>query len=72
VAASIISLISTLAPTVTNLILSFRHENGTQTVAVLISDAEAANAINAQAIAAFQASLGTAIPAAKTETKPAG
>ena len=58
----IIQLIASLAPTVTNLILSFRHPDGTTTVAVLLSDAEAANVMNAQNIAQFQALLGTAVP----------
>lgn len=67
-AATIITLIGQLVPVVTNLILSFKHANGTVTIAVLIGDAEAANSLNATSIAAFQAQLGTAIPAA---TKPA-
>ena len=60
---SIISLISALAPTVTNLILHFVHPDGTTTIVALLGQADAANTVNAQNIAAFQAALGTAIPA---------
>lgn len=70
-AAGIITLVAQLVPTVTNLILSFRHSNGTQTLAVLIGDAEAANELNAQNLLAFQAQLGTAIPAATAAASPA-
>jgi hypothetical protein len=58
---SIITLISALAPTVTNLILHFTHPDGTSSIIVLLGKAEADNAVNAQNIAAFQAILGTAV-----------
>jgi hypothetical protein len=59
--ASVISLITALAPTVTNLILHFVHPDGTTTIVVLLGQADAANTLNATNIAAFQAVLGTAI-----------
>ena len=61
--ASIVTLISALAPTVTNLILHFVHPDGTTTIVALIGAADASNTLNAQNIAAFQAALGTAVPA---------
>lgn len=57
----IVALIAQLAPVVTNLILQFRHPDGTTTVVVLLSAADAANTVNATQIAQFQALLGTAV-----------
>ncbi len=68
--AGIITLISTLAPLVTNIILHFQHPDGTSTLVVLVGKAEADNAMNAANIAAFQAQLGTAI-GSPTPVKPA-
>ena len=59
-AASIISLIAELAPTVQNLILHFKHSDGTTTLVALISDAKTQNDLNATQIQAFLDKLGTA------------
>lgn len=67
--AGIITLISTLAPIVDNIILHFQHPDGTTTALVLVGKAQAANAMNAETIAAFQAELGTA--SAPAPAKPA-
>ena len=60
--ASIVTLISTLAPLATNLILHFTHADGTTSIVVLVGKAETDNAMNAKNIADFQAQLGTALP----------
>lgn len=60
--ASIVTLIATLAPLATNLILHFTHPDGTTSIVVLVGKAESDNAMNAANIAAFQAQLGTALP----------
>jgi hypothetical protein len=65
--ASVITLISALAPTVSNLILHFVHPDGTTTIVALIGAADAANTMNATNIAAFQALLGTAVPVTQTK-----
>lgn len=60
---TIITLIAQLAPVVTNLILQFKHQDGSTTVVVLLGQADAANTVNATNIAQFQALLNTATPA---------
>lgn len=60
--ASIVTLISTLAPLATNLVLHFTHPDGTSSILVLVGKNETDNAMNATNIAAFQAQLGTAVP----------
>lgn len=60
---TIITLIAQLAPVVTNLILQFKHQDGSTTVVVLLGQADAANTVNAKNIAEFQALLNTATPA---------
>ena len=60
---NIVTLISTLAPLATNLILHFIHPDGTTSIVALVAKAETDNVMNATNIAAFQAQLGTAVPA---------